>query len=65
MAQLSLTLGVRKRWFFWLAAYAGVVGVGLGLIRDVASNDYEGGVKPALDRVVSWLANHAVNFEVA
>lgn len=65
MAHLSLTLGVRKRWFFWPAASAGVVGVGLGLIRDVPSNEHEGGVKLALDRVVSWLADHAVHFEVA
>lgn len=65
MAKMSLTLGVRKRWFFYPAALAGVIAMGLGLIRDVPSDEHVGGVMPALDRVVRWLARHAVQCEVA
>lgn len=56
MAQLTLALAVRKRWFFTPIVMIAALLIALRLIRDVPSPDYVDGVKPAADRVAPWLA---------
>lgn len=65
MAQLSLTLILRQRWFFTAAIWIAVILVALGVIRDVANDEYHDGVMPAYDRVVGWLAHYALRVDVA
>ena len=65
MAQLSLTLGIRKRWFFTPAVWIAAVLIALEVIRDVPNVAYHDGVMPAAHRVAEWLARFAFRFEVA
>lgn len=65
MAQLSLTLGIRKRWFFWPAFWVAVLLLALRLIRDVPCDAYVSGVMPAIDRVADWLFRNALRCDVA
>jgi hypothetical protein len=64
MASIDLTLTVRKRWFYPLAAAACLVGIRLGLIRSRASAERWGGVAEAEEVAAEWLVDHAMVFEV-
>lgn len=60
MANISMTLTCRKRWFFGAAYVVAVIALRMGLVRDVADAAYSDGVKPASERVAQWLVRNCM-----
>jgi len=65
MANLTLTLSLRKRWWFWGAVIIGYCLVRIGVVRDKASAAHVNGVEPAMDRVINWIADKGLVAVVA
>ncbi len=64
MPGVTLTLYVRKRWFFYPALAIIVVALKLGLIPDRRSDTHWGGIEHGADRAARWLAEKAMHAEV-
>lgn len=64
MAQLTVTLIVRPKWWMRPAVTLSVIALRLGLVKDAPSRDHWGEIITAEERVAKWLTDFAFRFEV-
>jgi hypothetical protein len=63
MAQVTVELSLRPKWWMRPALASAALFLRLGLIRDAASPEHFGGVITAEERVAKWLADYAFMVE--
>lgn len=64
MAQLTVRLSVRPKWWMRPALWVGYFALAFRLVRDAKSTEQHGGLITADQRVAKWLVDHAMRFEV-
>jgi hypothetical protein len=60
MQTVTVSLHLRRHWWFSAALYAGGMAIHLGMLKDCPSDEHWSGRVSATERLAAWLVKHAL-----